>query len=231
MDTGTHVVMGIALGGIATLDPVIGTDTSMAHAAMIATLAGSQAPDIDTVLKLKNNAVYIRNHRGFTHSIPAVLFWSVAIPGILMLFYHHGNFLHLWLWTLLAVVLHVFVDIFNAYGTQAIRPFSKKWVALGLINTFDPFIFISHLAAIAVWYVGGHPGITFLILYAVLVGYYGVRIIMQLRIKRRLRELIDEDIETIIISPTMKFRQWRIAVTTAHAFYVGRSLDGPCRYT
>ncbi len=38
--------------------------------------------------------------------------------------------------------------------------------------------------------------------------------------------MIEEEIETIIISPTMKFRQWRIAVTTAHAFYVGRSLDG-----
>lgn len=52
-DTGTHVVMGIALGGIATLDPVVGSDPAMAHAVMIATLAGSQAPDIDTVLKLK----------------------------------------------------------------------------------------------------------------------------------------------------------------------------------
>lgn len=38
MDTGTHVVMGIALGGIATLDPVVGSDPAMAHAVMIATL-------------------------------------------------------------------------------------------------------------------------------------------------------------------------------------------------
>lgn len=98
----------------------------MSQAVMIAALAGSQAPDIDTILKLKNNAVYIRNHRGFTHSIPAVLFWSVLIPGILFMFYPEANLLHLWLWTLLAVVLHVFVDIFNAYGTQAIRPFSRN---------------------------------------------------------------------------------------------------------
>lgn len=99
-------------------------------------------------------------------------------------------------------------------------------MALGLINTFDPFIFISHLAAIAVWYVGGSPGITFLTLYVILAGYYILRLMMQLRIKRQLREMIHEEIESIIISPTMKFRQWRIAVTTAHAFYVGRSMDG-----
>ena len=92
MDTGTHVVMGIALGGIATLDPAVGMHTPMSQAVMIAALAGSQAPDIDTILKLKNNAVYIRNHRGFTHSIPAVLFWSVLIPGILFMFYPEANF-------------------------------------------------------------------------------------------------------------------------------------------
>ena len=40
---------------------------------MLATIAGSNIPDIDTVLKLRNNAKYIRNHRGITHSIPAVI--------------------------------------------------------------------------------------------------------------------------------------------------------------
>lgn len=134
MDTGTHVVMGISLGGLALLDPVVSADPQMAHAVMIATIAGSQAPDIDTVLKLKNNAVYIRNHRGFTHSIPAVLFWSLLIPAVIFPFVPGANLLHLWLWTLLAVVLHVFVDIFNAYGTQAIRPFSKNGWRLGSLT-------------------------------------------------------------------------------------------------
>ncbi|ATH94785.1 metal-dependent hydrolase [Bacillus glycinifermentans] len=225
MDTGTHVVMGVALGGIATLDPAVGMDPSMAQAVMIATIAGSQAPDIDTILKLKNNAVYIRHHRGITHSIPAVLIWSLLFPGMLYLFYPEANLLHLWLWTLAAVALHVFVDIFNAYGTQALRPFTRKWVALGLINTFDPFIFVSHLAAIAVWLAGADQGYTFLTLYIILAGYYILRFVMQRRIKQKLRRKID-DIEEIIISPTMKFRQWRIAVKAKSAFYVGRSIDG-----
>lgn len=225
MDTGTHVVMGVALGGIATLDPAVGMDPSMAQAVMIATIAGSQAPDIDTILKLKNNAVYIRHHRGITHSIPAVLIWSLLFPGMLYLFYPEANLLHLWLWTLAAVALHVFVDIFNAYGTQALRPFTRKWVALGLINTFDPFIFVSHLAAIAVWLAGADQGYTFLTLYIILTGYYILRFVMQRRIKQELRRKID-DIEEIIISPTMKFRQWRIAVKAKSAFYVGRSIDG-----
>ena len=59
LDTGTHFVMGIALGGLATLDPVIAQSPVTASAVIAGTILGSQAPDIDTVLKLRNNAVYI----------------------------------------------------------------------------------------------------------------------------------------------------------------------------
>ena len=84
MDTGTHFVMGIALGGLAAIDPVISDSSVTAQAVMLGTILGSQAPDIDTVLKLKNNAVYIRNHRGITHSLPAVLLWPLLISRIVI---------------------------------------------------------------------------------------------------------------------------------------------------
>src|SRR6056297_1840026 len=126
--------MGFAIGGLATLDPVVAESAVTSQGVLIGAIIGSQIPDIDTVLKLRNNAVYIRNHRGITHSIPAVLIWPLLILAVLYPFYPEANLLHLWIWTFLAVFLHVFVDIFNAYGTQAIRPFSSKWVALGVIN-------------------------------------------------------------------------------------------------
>ncbi|MGM7724152.1 metal-dependent hydrolase [Metabacillus sp. Hm71] len=229
MDTGTHVVMGIALGGLATLDPIVGVDNPTAHAVLLGTLIGSQAPDLDTILKLRNNAKYIRNHRGITHSIPALFIWSALITGMITIFIPESNLLHLWLWTLLAIVVHVFVDIFNAYGTQALRPFTKKWIALGLINTFDPFIFVSHLMAIAIWLIGAHPGYTFLTLYLILIGYYLIRYVMQKNIIHRLHKLVP-DIEQVIISPTMRFRQWHIAIMTKTRFYVARSIDGEINF-
>ncbi|APH06249.1 metal-dependent hydrolase [Bacillus weihaiensis] len=225
MDTGTHIVMGIALGGLATLDPAVGVDNPTAQAVMIGTLVGSQAPDLDTVLKLRNNAKYIRNHRGITHSIPAIFIWSFLITGLLTIFIPESNLLHLWLWTLLAIVLHVFVDIFNAYGTQALRPFSKKWVALGVINTFDPFIFFAHIVGIVIWTFGGHPGLTFLSVYAVLLVYYLLRFAMKRRIIEQLHKRIKK-IDQILISPTMRFRHWHIAVMTEDKFFVARSVNG-----
>lgn len=225
MDTGTHIVMGVALGGLATLDPLVGLESPTAHAVMLGTLIGSQAPDLDTILKLRNNAKYIRNHRGITHSIPAVFIWSFIITGMLTIFIPESNTLHLWLWTIFAIALHVFVDIFNAYGTQALRPFTKKWIALGIINTFDPFIFVSHLVAIAVWLLGSHPGYTFLGLYIVLTCYYLIRFQMQRKIIKRLHKLVS-NIEQVIISPTIRFRQWHIALMTDTSFFVARAVDG-----
>jgi inner membrane protein len=226
LDTGTHITMGIALGGLATLDPVAASHPATAQAIMVGAIAGSLAPDLDTILKLQNNATYIRNHRGITHSIPAVMLWPLLIILIVTFFFPTANLLHLWAWTFVAVILHVFVDIFNAYGTQALRPFTKKWIALGIINTFDPFIFLIHIAGIIVWGLGAHPGYTFLIVYAILVIYYIVRFRMQRNVAKAVRAKIPH-VTSLIISPTLRFSHWHLAITAKNHFYVGRAR---CRF-
>lgn len=228
MDTGTHVVMGLALGGLATLDPVVANSSITAASVMVGTIIGSQIPDIDTILKLKNNASYIRNHRGVTHSIPAVILWPLLITGVIYLFFPETNLFHLWLWTFIAVFLHVFVDIFNAYGTQALRPFSSRWVALGMINTFDPFIFAMHIFGLFLWIFGMDPGYTFLVIYCILFIYYVLRYFAKKSVEAKVQKLISDATE-IIISPTMKYNQWRIAIKNKDSFFVGRALRGQVR--
>lgn len=222
MDTGTHLVMGIALGGLAMADPVVATDTVTMTAVIAGTIIGSQIPDVDTVLKFRDNAVYIRHHRGATHSIPAVLTWPLLLSGALWFIFPEVNLLHLWLWTFLAVVLHVFVDIFNSYGTQALRPFSNKWVALGVINTFDPIIFGAHVIALMIWAFGADPVWTISILYTVLVFYYISRFALQSAIKHAIRNTVPGATE-IFVAPTMRFFHWRIAADTDKHHYVGRA--------
>jgi inner membrane protein len=225
LDTGTHVVMGIALGGLAALDPVVASSHVTAASVLIATIAGSQIPDIDTVLKLRNNAIYIRNHRGVTHSIPAVLLWPLLLTAVIYPLFQGANLFHLWAWTFAAVFLHVFVDIFNAYGTQALRPFSNKWVALGVINTFDPFIFGIHVLGILIWILGANPGYTFLVMYGVIVAYYFKRFSAQHKVLSQVRTMIPDATE-IIIAPTLRFHQWRIAAMNKKKFFVGKSVKG-----
>jgi inner membrane protein len=225
MDTGTHFVMGIALGGIATLDPAIAQDPLTLQAAFVGTIIGSQAPDLDTVLKLRNNAQYIRNHRGITHSIPAVLLWPLMITGGISLFQPSVNLLHIWIWTFIAVILHVFVDIFNAYGTQALRPFSRKWLALGVINTFDPFIFFTHIAGIVIWQLGVDPGSIFGGVFVVVAAYYVVRYRMKNAVTKAVERIVP-NVAEIIVSPTLRFTHWHVAVKSKDYFHVIRSIDG-----
>ncbi|WP_368505628.1 metal-dependent hydrolase [Alkalihalophilus sp. As8PL] len=224
MDTGTHVVMGIALGGLATLDPNVAGNPTMQSAVMIAAIVGSQAPDFDTVLKLRNNAVYIRNHRGITHSLPALLAWPVLLTAGITLFMPGINWFTIFLWSLLAVVLHVFVDIFNAYGTQALRPISNRWIALGVINIFDPFIFFMHLGAIAMWALGTTPGLTFLLLYFVLILYYIWRIYEKQKVVKHARRL-HPNASHIFVSPTIRWNQFHLVIRTPTTLYVAESRD------
>ncbi|MDY0406878.1 metal-dependent hydrolase [Virgibacillus sp. 179-BFC.A HS] len=225
MDTGTHIVMGVALGGLATLDPAVQSDPLLFNCVLAGTLIGSNAPDFDTVLKLKNNATYIRNHRGITHSVPAVLFWGIAVASVIHALVPEVSFLHLWAWTFLAVILHVLVDIFNAYGTQAYRPFSNRWVAYGFINTFDPYIFGLHIVGIIAWIIGANPGYTWLAIYGVIFLYYIKRYVDKREIVKKIKDYFPNTIQ-IATSPTMKQNNWRVAVTTTDKFYVGTVSNG-----
>ncbi|WP_078597551.1 metal-dependent hydrolase [Evansella clarkii] len=229
MDTGTHVVMGIAIGGLATLDPVVTSSPAMAQAVMVGAIIGSQAPDFDTVLKLKNNAVYIRNHRGVTHSVPFWFIWPTLITLGLGLMMPEINLLHLWLWTFLAVFIHVFVDIFNAYGTKALAPFHKKWMALGVINIFDPFIFVTHIVGIIIWRFGADPGWTFLLMYIFLAGYYVWRVRTQRKVYHELKSR-HPDSTHIFISPTFRWHQWHVVIRTGEKMHVAQVKDMQIKY-
>lgn len=222
MDTGTHVVMGIGLGGLAMLDPVVSQSPVATEAVFMGTLVGSLVPDFDTLYKLKNNATYIRQHRGLSHSVPAMLLWPLLISGAIALFLPGAAGLHLWLWTFAAVVLHVFVDIFNAYGTQALRPFSDKWIALGIINIFDPVIFFAHAVGIAVWVLDlAPPGVIFLSVYVLLFFYYIWRISAHRRVVEQVRREIPAA-EYVNLSPTLVWTRWHVSVRTPEKLYVAQ---------
>lgn len=225
MDTTTHVVMGLGLGGLAMADPVLAQSPAATEAVMIGTLAGSLAPDFDTVFKMKNNATYIRHHRGISHSIPAILIWSLFISAVILPFFPATAALHLWLWTMLAVFLHVFVDIFNAYGTQALRPFSDKWVRLGIINIFDPVIFGAHLVGIAIWILNlAAPEVTFACVYILLFFYYVWRVQRHHKVLQRIRQEVPAA-QYINVSPHFRWSWWHIAIRTA-SHHIAAEVNG-----
>jgi inner membrane protein len=148
MDTTSHIVIGLGLGALAQIDPVV-AESSLSQAVIIGTVIGSNAPDADCVYKLKGKGSYFRNHRGWSHSLLALPLWGLAISGMIHPFFPDSSFLHLFMWTFLAVVLHVVFDLFNVYGTQGARPFSTKWISYDSIPLVDSFILGLHAIGFA----------------------------------------------------------------------------------
>ncbi|GED15056.1 hydrolase [Aneurinibacillus migulanus] len=220
MDTGTHIAMGFGLAGLAYLDPAVSAHPELASAVLLGTLIGSQAPDFDTVLKFRGNATYIRNHRGRSHSIPAILIWTALISGGIYAFFPSVSYLHLLLWTLLAVVVHVSIDLFNSYGTQAARPFSKRWISLNVINIFDPFIMGIHIIGFLFWAAGFAPGHVFSAVYAVMITYIIQRVIVYNKLVNMVKADLGEEGHYILL-PTIRWTRWGIVAETPDASYVG----------
>ncbi|MRN56500.1 metal-dependent hydrolase [Paenibacillus monticola] len=233
MDTATHFVMGLGLAGLSFVDPAIASDPVLAGAVMLATILGSQAPDADTALRLKDNALYIRNHRGITHSLPFLLLWPALITlvlGPIFGFTDWQALSHIALWSFIGVSVHVFSDLFNTYGTQAARPFTEKWIAWNIIHIFDPFIFGSHTAAIILWISGiVPPAPLFITLYVCTALYYTWRTVVHSRITRNIKKKdIKHDAgDRYFVIPTISPRRWNVVkAKTDKSYDVGQLNNG-----
>ncbi|MBD2868074.1 metal-dependent hydrolase [Paenibacillus arenilitoris] len=231
MDTGTHLVMGIGLAGLAMVDPVVAADQSVQTAVLLGTVAGSQAPDLDNLLRIKGNACYIRNHRGISHSLPAIVIWTALITVMLQLFYQGSlPWANIGGWVLLAVCVHVFTDLFNTYGTQAMRPFTEKWISWNIIHIFDPVLFTVHVIAILLW-AGGfvNPAFLFPIMYGFVAVYFVWRTLAARRTVQRLPDIDPEygKDDSYIAIPTISLTIWNIVKQTKDgSFVIGNLRNG-----
>ncbi|MCC0565936.1 metal-dependent hydrolase [Brevibacillus borstelensis] len=225
MDTATHFAMGFGLAGLAHLDPVVASTPGLAEAVMIGTVIGSQAPDLDGFTRIRGSAAYIRHHRGVSHSIPALSIWTAAVFALVQAISPQVHWLHLLGWIFVAVCLHVFVDLFNAYGTKGLYPFHNKWIAWNVVFIFDPFIFAAHVTGLMLWGAGADPGHVFLWVYLSLIPYYFWRWQVNKRTTEAVRAYIGKA-GTYTVIPTLSWNQWTFVVQTNQHWYVGEVHGG-----
>lgn len=223
MDTGTHFVFGLGLAGLSQIDPLVQTNPELATAVFIGTMLGSQIPDIDTLYRLKSNASYVKNHRGYSHSLPAMAMWTLLITSVLGVIFNQAPLLHIGLWVGIAIVVHVFTDLFNSYGTQAGLPFTKRWIRWNIIHIFDPFIFISHLIAIAFWaFRLADATFIFPTLYLLIILYYGWRSYTHYKQRTQLyaKDSHYEDGDDYIMIPTVRLHHWNVVKCKTDGSYM-----------
>ncbi|MBM7647764.1 inner membrane protein [Bacillus ectoiniformans] len=143
MDTITHTLFGIGLYKAINKENM---NESEKRALLVTAIAGSQIPDIDVISKWwDTNGQYQMWHRGITHSIALVPVWAFLLT-ILNYIIFRVKSTHLFLIAALAVFIHDTSDVFNAWGTGYLEPFSNARLTLGTISIIDFVIWFIFLA-------------------------------------------------------------------------------------
>ncbi|WP_327205275.1 metal-dependent hydrolase [Paenibacillus sp. Root444D2] len=233
MDTGSHLLFGVTLAGLACLEPAVAQEPELAHAILAGTLIGSHAPDFDTFARLRGYANYVRVHRGITHSLPALFIWPILISlPLAAMFGVWEHLISLYLWTFAAVVFHVFLDLFNVYGVQCFRPFSQKWFHLDTLCLYEPFLFGLHGLGVLLWLFiwqgngGSHIGEMFALIYAATFLYIAIRASQRNRFVKLVKSELNIADGICHLIPSLSWFQWQFVLEGDKCFYLGEIQHG-----
>ncbi len=212
MDPITHGVIGAALSAFSQ-EPV-----SLTNPMTIGAMLGAMSPDLDVVVRLyKDEMVYLKSHRGFSHSLPALAGYSVLITAGLFFFFPAMAVLEVFAFTLLGALSHTLFDILNSYGAQLFR----KKIKANLLSLYDPFI--SVMALYLIFY-RAHTPVTLTITAVSFFGYLALRFAMKRfsagRVLKRYRALKPSKITML---PSLKaFHKWDFVMETECGQTVGK---------
>lgn len=221
MDNLTHALASVGLAQLSTLSPQLAAQPEIQQAILWASLIGSQAPDLDIILKLKSEETYLKHHRGFSHSLISQIMIPVVTAGALKIFYPSVAGWLLLAWGLAATLLHIFLDILTSYGTRALWPLSSKRIAWDTLMTFDILIFLFLVTGLILTQLGLHPGLVFLAIFACTGLYIIIRAINHHRMKIKLARYFQQNIEDLSLIPTLMPHKWNFIVEKDSLYYVG----------
>jgi inner membrane protein len=163
MDTITHIALGACMGEV-----LLGKQ--LGKKAMLIGAFANTWPDIDFLAAFWLDADdNLLTHRGITHSILFMLLsaWLLSLLFKRLYRSYAGTPLRWFLFFLLTISVHLFIDAFNAYGTGLFEPFSHYRVSFNTIFVADPFF--------SVWL-----GIAVLLLLVLKQNHRGRRLLGQL---------------------------------------------------
>lgn len=150
MEPVTHFLAGACLGRS-------GFNRRTAYATLAMTLA-AEAPDLDVLWSLRGPVAGFEHHRGITHTFLGAPFVALAVTGAVWSWHRlrrrappiPPRWGLVWLFSLLAVFSHIFLDWTNNYGVRPFFPFNPRWYSLDIAFILEPVVFLSLLFGLAI---------------------------------------------------------------------------------
>lgn len=234
MDPITHASIGVACA------VVVAHRRGSVRQAALAGLAGGLLPDADVFLKSETDPLFsIEYHRHFTHSLllsPVVGLLGATIAWLLLRLRRRSlNFPALWLAAWVAVLSHIFCDLWTSYGTRIWWPFADTRAALHWISVVDPLLTLPLLVLVIIALVKARPrpialGLGWVTLYLMLA------IIQQQRAQKVLDDWVlarqgDPKIWRATVKPSFAnivvWRALALEDSTLHVFAIRCGLGPP----
>lgn len=222
MDNLTHALTGLGIAAMAQGTAAAAGDPQLAQAVLWSTALASQAPDLDVILRLKGNTTYLKHHRGFSHSIPAQLLIPTVTTLVIIQFFPGTAWPAVWLWSYLATLLHVFLDVLTAYGTKALWPLSDKKYAIDILLIVDLVIIILFGTGVILWSLGiAGPAAVFRVIWLLTALYLALRMLVHQRVKNIARAYFGNQAKELSVTPTLHLLNWNFVAETGDRFLAG----------
>lgn len=208
MDPVTHGVIGLALSAFS------GNPVAVTNPISIGCALGAMSPDIDIVSKIHGDYVYLKHHRGISHSIPMLAGLSLVISAGLYFFFRDFSFLNIFFWTFIGASSHTLFDILNSYGAKLFMPFSKKKLTVGILMLYDPVITVLSLLLI---FKRNLTAPFLFVISAIFFVYLGFRSWMKKKAEKYFMKHYEKQyrITKIHVLPAlMAFHKWDAVITT-----------------
>ena len=98
------------------------------------------SPDSDFILRLFGQEIFLRYHRGITHSLILLPLYSLLLACIFQRISKVKNFFYFYLLCFLSLLSHVLLDLVTSFGTMALSPLSNQRLAWDIIFIIDPYL-------------------------------------------------------------------------------------------
>lgn len=230
MDPLTHGMIGLALSTFS------GQSVSLSSPIALGCAIGAMIPDVDSIIRLyADDAKYLKQHRGFSHSLPMLVVFSGLVATVLAVifgvslgslfevhsfkdFVNPNHFGALWLWSFLGSLSHTFFDMLNSYGAMLLRKKQK----LNLLTLYDPIIAVMGIGLIAQRQISWDVNFLAVVSFCVyMYSRYRGRQTAAVALAKRVE--FEGSVNQVAVLPALTaFYRWDFIVTTQTYTYVGK---------
>lgn len=215
MDPVTHLLVGAAIGVNS------GGGFSLTNGALAASAIGAVIPDLDFIAQLWGDLVYLKQHRGFSHSLPGLFLTAFCLGRVLMFFYSGFNFYSLFFWAFLGGLSHTGLDLFNSYGVKVFWPFSNKMLTVNLLNLVDPVLLSG--CVLTIWLI--HSGRDSVLINLFWISYPFWRLLLKYKARKTVERYFNHifpQVNPVVLPSTYSHFKWDFIVDTRKLHLVGQ---------